>query len=269
MAMERRRFGRSCREIPVVGLGTWMVFDLPASRERVAVDVVASAWDEGARVVDSSPMYGRAEEALGRALGARRAEAFVATKIWTSSVDGGRRQFELQLGFFGGRVELEQVHNLVAWRKHLGWMEAERDVGRIGLLGATHYDARAFDELEMVMRSGRIDAIQVPVNPVEREAERRILPLAQELDLGVVAMRPFGEGRLLRRSPEPSALEPLRAIGVETWPQALLKWCLSDERVHVAIPATSDPGHAVSNCAAGEPPWLGPEERRLVEDLVA
>jgi aryl-alcohol dehydrogenase-like predicted oxidoreductase len=129
-------------------------------------------------------------------------------------------------------------------------MEDERAAGRIGFLGATHYSPGAFDELEQVMRSGRIDAIQVPYNPLEREAERRILPLAAELDLGVIAMRPLGGGSLVRRVD----------------PTDLLKWTLSDERVHVAIPATSSVAHARANVAAGEPPWPSPEERdRLLE----
>jgi aryl-alcohol dehydrogenase-like predicted oxidoreductase len=195
-------------------------------------------------------MYGRAEGVLGRALGERRADAIVATKIWTSSHAEAISQFDAQLGFFGGRVDLEQVHNLVAWRAHLDWLEDERAAGRIGFLGATHYAASAFGELEEVMRTGRIDAIQVPYNPLERDAERRILPLAAELDLGVIAMRPLGGGSLGRRL---DAGE-------------LLKWTLADERVHVAIPATSSVAHARSNVAAGGPPWPSPAERRRLVD---
>jgi aryl-alcohol dehydrogenase-like predicted oxidoreductase len=232
--VERRRFGRSGLELPVVGLGTWQTFDVGPEGEDAARAVVGAVLDEGTRVFDSSPMYGRAEGVLGRALGDRRDEAFVATKIWTPSPERARRQFDDQLGHYG-RVELEQIHNLVAWEDHLPWLEEERDAGRIDLIGATHYDAGAFDELERVMSSGRIDAIQIPWNPAERAAERRILPLAAELDLGVIAMRPLGGGDLVER------------LGAER----LLRWCLSDERVHVAIPATSSVDHARANAAAG------------------
>lgn len=261
--MERRTFGATGWQVPVVGLGTWNVFDLPPDGEGIAWLVVRTAFDGGVRLVDSSPMYARAEGVLARALGARRDEALVATKIWTPSVPEGRRQFEAQLGFFGGRVDLEQIHNLVGWEGHLDWLEKERERGRISLIGATHYDPSAFGELARVMRTGRIQAIQIPYNPIEREAEREILPLAEELGLGVIAMRPFAEGELLP-GPDPGLLAPL---GVATWTQALLKWILSDPRVHVAIPATTTPGHAAQNVGAGSPPWFGPEERRIVEEL--
>ena len=159
------------------------------------------------------------------------------------------------------------MHNLVSWEEHLPWLEEEREAGRISRLGVTHYDPSAFAELARAMRTGRFQTVQLPYNPIERESERELLPLAAELGIRVIVMRPLGDKSQLRNPPGPEKLEPLRAFGVETWPQALLKWALSDERIDVVIPATSNPRHAAENAKAGSPPWLGPEERDLVTRL--
>jgi diketogulonate reductase-like aldo/keto reductase len=250
--MEERRLG------PVVGVGTWNTFDADAS---LATDVVSAAIDSGCRVFDSSPMYGGAQQSLSQALDGRRDEAAVATKIWERSIEGGRAQYARQLEWFG-RVEIEEVHNLVSWRDHLPWLEEERDAGRIGRIGVTHYSSSAFDELAAALRTGRFDAVQIPLNPHERESERELLPLAEELGVAVIVMRPFAEGALVRRSPP---AEVLAELGVETWAQALLKWALSDSRVDLVIPATRRPERARSNAAAGSPPWFDDEQRGLVE----
>lgn len=247
-------------------MGTWQTFDVSGADEGRCAEIVDEALAAGVRVVDSSPMYGEAERVLGRALGDRRPEAFVATKVWTSSPEEGRRQAEQALRFYRGGVDLYQVHNLVAWREQLDLLEELRDAGRVRLIGATHYSPGAFGELETVMRSGRIEAIQIPYNPREREVEARILPLAEELGIGVVVMRPLCGGSLTRRAPSAAQLEPL---GVDTWAQALLKWVLSDPRCTVAIPATSKPGRMTENAAAGEPPWFDVDQRDYVARLAS
>ena len=257
--MEARRLG------PMVGLGTWNTFGADA---QLAAEVVAGALETGCELFDTSPMYG-SEQALGRALAdAGRDGASVATKIWARSVEEGREQYRRQLEWFG-RIEVEQVHNLVAWREHLAWLEQERESGRILRLGVTHYSPGAFGEVAEALRSRRFDCVQLPYNPRQRECETALLPLAEELGVSVIVMRPLGEGALLRRPPSQDALASLAAFGVETWPQALLKWALSDPRIDVVIPATSKPAHARKNARAGEPPWFGADERAYVERLAA
>ena len=256
--MEERRLG------PAVGLGTWRTFGTDVELARSVVDAAFAA---GARVFDTSPMYRGSEHSLGVALEPRRADTIVATKIWTADADEARSQFSDQLEWFGGHIEVEQVHNLVAWREHTPWLLQEQDAGRIGKLGVTHYDSSAFDELAVALRTGRFQTLQVPLNPHERECEEELLPLAAELGVEVIVMRPLGSGELVRRAPSAEKLAPLRDFGVETWAQALLKWALSDERVDVVIPATSKPKRTAENAAAGSPPWFGPNERALVERL--
>ena len=168
---------------------------------RARAAVVDAALDAGARVLDSSPMYGAAEHVLGAALEGRRDEAFVATKVWShdgrrGATPGGARAAVLRRP----RRPL-QVHNLAAWREQLALIEELRDAGQVGYAGATHYSPSAFGELAEVMRSGRIQAIQIPYNPRERAVEQAILPLAEDLGIGVLVMRPFGEGALMRRLP--------------------------------------------------------------------
>ena len=254
--IEERRLG------PVVGLGTWNTF---RSNRELAGAVVGAALDAGARCFDTSPMYG-SEQALGAALEEARDAAMLLTKIWTPSPQEARQQLRDQLAWFG-RVDLEQVHNLVAWEQHLPWLESERDAGRVGRLGVTHYSPSAFGELARALRTRRFETLQVPLNPLERSCERELLPLAAELGIAVIVMEPLASGALLRNTPSAQELAPLRDFGVETWPQALLKWALSDPRVDLVIPATSKPERAAANAAAGEPPWFGREERAYVERL--
>ena len=246
--MEERRLG------PVVGLGTWNTFGGDAA---LAARVVGAALDAGVRVFDSSPMYRGAEASLG--VGARRParsddgrDEDLGRIRSTRAASSTRASVE-----WFGRVEIEQIHNLAAWRAQLEWLAAEREEGRIDKLGVTHYARARSASSRTALRTGRFDVVQLPYNPREREVERELLPLAAELGVAVIVMRPLGEGALVQRAPSERELAPLRAFGVETWAQALLKWVLSDERVDLVIPATSRPERAAENAAAGAPPWFG------------
>jgi diketogulonate reductase-like aldo/keto reductase len=259
--MENRSLGRVMA--PVVGLGTWRRLEAAAAagRDRELIEAAIAA---GVRLIDTSPMYGAAERLLAVALDDQRDQVLIADKVWTASAQEGAAQLSRAVDWYGGRVDLMQIHNLVAWPAHLPMLEAARDRGLVGLIGATHYSAAAFGELAELMTTGRIDTVQVPYNPAQREVERTILPLAEELGLGVLVMRPLGEGQLVRRPPSPAELAPLRPFGITTWGQALIKWGLSDQRVHVSLAATARPDRLPENAVAGSPPWFGPEERAYV-----
>jgi aryl-alcohol dehydrogenase-like predicted oxidoreductase len=266
--MEKRRLGSTELQVPAIGMGTWKTFDVRGEKAlHNAQRIVDTALASDANFFDSSPMYGAAEFVLSETLRGRRNKVLVATKVWTSARSEGQAQMQHALQLFDNYIDLYQVHNLVNWREYLPLLEQLHSTGQVRAIGATHYSSSAFDELRQVMLTGRITAIQIPYNPLQREVEREVLPLAADLDLGVVVMRPFGEGGLMRRIPSASDLAPLKPFGVTTWAQALLKWILSDPRCHVAIPATSHPERMAENAAAGNPPWFGPEERTLVTRL--
>jgi aryl-alcohol dehydrogenase-like predicted oxidoreductase len=266
--MERRHLSTSGLQLPVVGMGTWRTFDV-IHREEVAQrkQVVDVALNYGSNLFDSSPMYGAAERVLGKALEGRRDQALVATKVWTPDDAEAVEQIRHSLEYFGDRIEIYQVHNLVAWPKRLATLEELRDAGKVVSVGVTHYGHSAFVEMMQIMRSGRVTSVQVPYNVQDRIVERDVLPLAAELDIGVLVMKPLGQGALAAKSPPPAALECLASFGVKTWPQALLKWVLSDPRVTAVIPATTSLLHAQHNAEVGDPPWFGSDERDYVVQL--
>ena len=257
--MEARRLGKTSLTVPVIGMGTWQTFDTGADR----LPIVDEALRAGIRLFDSSPMYGRAEDAVASALAGRRSEAIIATKIWTGSASEGRAQAEHALRLFG-RVEIYQVHNLVGWRTQLRMLEQLKGEGKVVAVGATHYLPSAFDELCDVMRTGRVDMIQVPYNPRLRDAEQRVLPLAAELGLGVLVHSPLRFGVLDQRVDR----RLLTELGVQTVAQAVLKWIASDERVSCVLTATRTPGRPTENRAAGDPPWFDRDQcERLAHQL--
>jgi diketogulonate reductase-like aldo/keto reductase len=251
----RRPVPASGEMIPVVGLGTWRVFDVGGSpSERGPLkDVLKSLVELGGRVVDSSPMYGAAESVVGDLASelAITDKLFLATKVWTSGRDAGVAQMEQSLKRLRAqRLDLIQIHNLLDWRTHLRTLREWKAAGRIRYLGVTHYTASAYDELERVLRAEALDFIQVNYSLGEREAERRILPLARDRGVAVLANRPFAEGDLFQRVRS----EPVPAWAAEfdcdSWAQFFLKWILAHPSVTCAIPGTSRPQHLVDNLKA-------------------
>ncbi len=266
--MELRTLGETPLKCGAVGFGTWKVFNVTSSEDKASCRrVVDEAFAGGSNLFDSSPMYGHSEHVLAECLMGRRDKAVVATKVWASSVEDARRQVRDALTFYEGRVDLYQVHNLSLTREVLDLFDEQRAKGRIAAVGATHYQPEAFDALLTWMESGRLDAVQVPYSAAERTVEREILPVAAKRGLGVIAMLPFQQGKLVARAPPSASLKAFERFGCTTWAQVLLKWVLSDRRVTAAIPATRSPAHAKENPPAGSPPWFDDDTRAKVVAL--
>lgn len=256
--MERRQLGETGISVPVIGMGTWRTFDTEDSR----TPLVDAALAAGIDLFDSSPMYGRAETALARAIEGRRDRVLIATKIWTDDAARGRAQADHALELFG-HVDVYQVHNLVNVPAQLALIEQLKREGKVRATGATHYVESAFPDLIELMRSGRIEMIQIPYNPLRRTAEREVLPLAESLGLGVLVMSPL-QGGILERTPSRAELAEL---GVDTWAQAVLKWIASDSRVSTVLTATRRVERVRENSMGGVPPFFDDHQRDLVVEI--
>ena len=271
-AMRTRPIPATGEALPVIGCGTYVGFDVaPGSAEYQRLPGVLQAlFGAGGAVIDSSPMYGRAETVTGELLAAAgsHGKAFLATKVWTRGRAEGIRQMEESLRRLQvERLDLMQIHNLVDWKTHLATLREWKAAGRVRYLGVTHYTAGAYDALEAVMRAETLDFVQINYSADEREAERRILPLAAERGMAVIINRPFGGGGLLRRLRE-RPLPPWAAeIGATSWAQVLLKFVLSHPAVTCAIPGTSRPEHMADNALAGTGVIPDPDfwERHLID----
>jgi diketogulonate reductase-like aldo/keto reductase len=245
--------------LPRIGLGTWQTFDVgtaPSSRAPLE-DVLADFVQLGGTLVDSSPMYGRAEAVVG-ALAAKlalRPRLFLATKVWTTGQAAGIRQMEESLRRLRtDTLELMQVHNLVDADTHLQTLAGWKREGRIRWLGVTHYHADAHQAVAAALRRHPLDFVQINYSVAEPEAERTLLPLARDRGVRVIANRPFAAGgllRALRDRPLPAYADEL---GVASWPQLLLKFVVSHPAVTCAIPATSKVAHLRDNMRAGNGP---------------
>ena len=253
----RTRVIPSSREpLPVVGCGTYMGFDrAPGSAEFAQLPgVLKSLFDAGGSMVDSSPMYGKAEAAVGQVMDEAdtREEAFVATKVWTTGREAGIRQMEQSLELLRvDAVDLMQVHNLVDWQVQLQTLRQWQDEERVRYVGISHYTASAYAEVEAVLRSEPLDFLQINYSVEESESARRLLPLAAERGVAVLVNRPFGGGGLLRRLRGKPLPAWAAEIGCTSWPQVLLKFVLSHPAVTCAIPGSGSPEHMAANAQAG------------------
>jgi diketogulonate reductase-like aldo/keto reductase len=253
--MQSRPIPSTGEPLPVVGCGTWLAFDVAGNAEETARlgAVLDALFAAGGRVIDSSPMYGRAEAMVGRLLATsgRGERAFVATKVWTSGRGAGEVQMRESTERLGGRVDLMQVHNLLDTDAHWPGLLAAKAEGRLRYLGLTHYTESAYAALEAAMQTFRPDFVQLNYALDDRAAERRLLPLAAGLGIAVIVNRPFGGGDLLKSLKGKPLPGVAAELGCTSWAQLALKFVLGHAAVTCVIPGTSKPAHMVDNAAAG------------------
>ena len=248
-----KKIPSSGEALPVIGVGTWQTFDVGAdSRARAPLREVLKLLNRN--VVDSSPMYGSSESVAGDLIAelSLRDKLFIATKVWTSGRDTGIRQMETSFKRLRvERMDLMQVHNLVDVATHTRTLLEWKAKQRVHYIGVTHYTSSAYAEVERALKTRQYDFLQINYSLGEREAERRLLPLAQELKVAVIANRPFAEGALFRQVRAKSLPPWAKELGVESWAQYFLKWIVSHPAVTCAIPGTGNPKHMQDNLAAG------------------
>ena len=264
----------SGEQLPVIGVGTYQTFDVaddPAARAQLkrVLEILAAS---GGSVLDSSPMYGSSESVAGDLIAelGLRDRLFIATKVWTRGRAEGIRQMETSFRRLRvKRMDLLQVHNLLDVATHTKTLKDWKAAGRVRYIGITHYTASAYDEVERWLKAGDYDFLQINYSLDEREAERRILPVAQERKVGVIVNRPFGQASLFRRVRGKSVPEWAKAeLGIESWAQFFLKWIVAHPAVTCAIPGTGKPEHMRDNLAAGTGPMPDAAQRaRMAQAL--
>ena len=263
----------SGERLPVIGLGTWQAFDvdLTADTRRQLEEVLSRFVKLGGRVIDSSPMYGRAEQVIGEltsSLGIRE-KLFLATKVWTQGKQSGIESMERSLALFRtNRIDLMQVHNLVDVNTQLATLREWKQQGRIRYTGITHYESGALNDIEKLIRSERFDFLQINYSLMEPDAEERVLPLAQERGIAVIANRPFGAGNLFDKVRSKPLPEWASEFDCRSWAQFFLKWIVANPAITCAIPATDKPRHLEDNVPGGIGRLPDAKMRRRMVELV-
>jgi len=256
LSLLQRAIPSSGEMLPVIGLGTWQAFDVGsrATERQPLEEVLALFVKLGGRIVDSSPMYGRAEQVIGdiaAKLNLQRS-LFLATKVWTTGKDQGIASMEKSLAKLQTKkIDLMQVHNLVDARTQLATLRDWKEQGRTRYLGITHYSSSAYTEVAKLLRSEELDFVQINYSLLEREAEKEILPLAQERGVAVIVNRPFGGGDLFARVWQKPLPEWTGEFDCDSWAQFLLKWIIAHPAVTCAIPATNKARHLEDNIHGG------------------
>lgn len=251
----KRKIPKTGEEIPAIGMGTWKTFDVSLTsevRERL-IEVLRIFRSMGGKVIDSSPMYGKAENVVGELLkNLDRKDFFLATKVWTHGKENGQKQIAESFDKMNvGVMDLFQVHNLSDIKTQLSTLYNLKEKGKIRYIGITHYVSSAFSEIEKIMQTEKIDFIQIPYSIALRDAERRILPVAGDSNIAVLVNRPFEGGDLFSRMRNRSIPPIAQEIGCTTWAQIFLKFILSEPNVTCVIPATGNPKHIREKMEAG------------------
>ncbi|WEX74635.1 aldo/keto reductase [Sinorhizobium numidicum] len=259
--------------VPVVGLGTWITFNVgddPVLKDECA-DVMAAFFEGGGRMIDSSPMYGSSQPTIGyglRKLGYPKG-LFSAEKVWISDPEEGASQIEASRGYWGvAKFDLMQVHNLLSWEEHLPALFKMKAQGQLRYVGITTSEGRRHREIESIMANEPIDFVQVTYNVLDREVEQRILPLAQEKGIAVIVNRPFRQGNLIRQFEDEPLPDWLAETGARNWAQFLLKFIISHPAVTCAIPATTLVAHVRENIEAATGILPDERTRRRMVDYV-
>ncbi|MEE5133903.1 aldo/keto reductase [Pseudomonas alliivorans] len=271
--MQTRAIPSSNEPLPVVGLGTYRGFDVatssPAYKQlRPVLDALFAA---GGSVVDSSPMYGRAEQTTGELLSIHEPQspAFLATKVWTRGRNEGIAQMEESFKLLQtDRIDLMQIHNLLDWKTHLPTLREWKEQGRIRYIGISHYTSAAYADVEAVLKSEQLDFLQINYALDDRDVEKRILPLCKERGVAVICNRPFGGGGLLSRLKDKPLPGWAAQVEVNSWPQLALKFLLANPAVTCVIPGTGNPRYMAENVGAGFGPTLTDAQRQQLIALV-
>lgn len=269
-----RPIPKSGETIPVIGLGTYRVFDVGSgAKERAAAtNVLQELVAAGGHVVDSSPMYGRAETVVGDIAteAGLRDRLFLASKVWTTGRDAGVAQVDSSLRRMGaGRLDLMQVHNLVDLKTQLSTLRKLKAAGRVRYVGVSHWTESAYAELESVLRNEDLDFVQLNYSIVEREAEARLLPLAIERRIAVIVNRPFAQGGLFERVKGKPLPDWAASFDAASWGQLFLKFVVSHPAVTCTIPATAKVEHLRDNMAAGVGRLPDPETRERMAAILS